>query len=337
MVRGAIFALRSFLFAPVAVIFALNSGIFFAAAFALRWLTHGVLRCWERARGGRPRAAGSTLMGAGDAIWMQDTADNLMIINAVIVSDRVSVAAARAAVVKAWLAPDSPFVRLRGRPVRTVDGWAFVPAPAFDPAQQVFALPEDVATTARLQDYVGRTLATPLPTDRPAWQFQARAGNGVARVRACNMCVMCVMVSGNGGCCSCAPQVAETFENGGSATVFRIHHAYGDGVALVRMLIERLCDCETGAVSYMAAASGADEQSKWRGMLTAALHAPFVLAEQVLARPDRNPLHGQRVSGVRAVAWGDVAPLEAVKEASALAGRVYLCVSVCAVCMACAC
>ena len=268
--------------APTAAAFALSSAIFFGSLFVLRWLAHALLRACARC-GGRARGSGTCeRMGAADAIWMQDTRDNLMVINAVIISDRVSVQAARAAVVRAWLGPDSPFGRLRRRPLRTVDGWVFEESPTFDAAQHVFALPADVSSAALLRAYIGRVISEPLPADLPAWQFQ---------VAPC--------------------------EDGGSATVFRIHHSYGDGLSLVRMLIERLC--EGGAESYLAAASGGGVgAARWRGVVDALVHAPLIAASEALRMlPDRNSLHGQRVSGARAVAWGEVATLDAVKAVRA--------------------
>ena len=227
-------------------------------------------------------------VASNDAMWLQDTATNLMVINAVFTTDRMDLAcfqeAFRERVINA--AAGVRFGRFRERIiwVGRVPHWEA--DPAFDVSRQIFAARNsDLSTTEKLQAYVGAEASQPLPEDRPRWQIQ----------------------------------VVENFEDGSSAFVVRIHHSIADGMALVSVIFtlmeEMTAEHDTappkGGIRPAAGAPG-------KGFLRALaipLAAPGILLTRMLWRADRHALHGPKVSGVKQVAWTKPLDLAVVKEA----------------------
>ena len=140
-------------------------------------------------------------LSAVDTAWLRmDRPSNLMMICGVLVfRRRVAVARLKRVLARRFLG----FARFRMRPVER-EGTAY-----WEPAQR-FRLDDHVvasrlpakADRAALQALVSQLMATPLPADRPLWQFH----------------------------------LIERFD-GGSAIVVRIHHCYADGIALVRVML----------------------------------------------------------------------------------------------------
>ncbi len=216
-----------------------------------------------------------------DAIWLQDSATNLMVINAVVIMDRLDLATLRDTFRVRVLEADGGrrYARFRQRIVWEGGTPHWEEDPAFDVARHIVAADAPgLGTLAGLQRYVGEEAARPLPEDRPRWQFQ----------------------------------LVEHYEGDGSALVVRIHHSIADGMALVAVMFafmeEMTAEHESaparGGIRPSAGAPG-------RGWLRAAmipLAAPGILIERLLWRPDRHALHGPPVSGRKQVAW--TAPLD---------------------------
>lgn len=99
-----------------------------------------------------------------------------------------------------WLA----WERFRRVPVAGVAGWAWQPDPQFD-LRHHLDVALDRFTPAQLQDWVSARLNQPLPRRRPLWKFWL------------------------------APNA-----EGGAALVLRLHHCYGDGMALLSVF-EQIC------------------------------------------------------------------------------------------------
>lgn len=227
-------------------------------------------------------------VASNDAMWLQDTATNLMVINAVFTTDRIDLASFRQAFLERVIdaAAGARFGRFRQRItlVGRVPHWEI--DPAFDLSRQIFAARNpDLATAEKLQAYVGAEASQPLPEDRPRWQIQ----------------------------------VVEDFEEGGSAFVVRIHHSIADGMALVSVIFalmeEATAEHESsppkGGIRPTAGVPG-------KGLLRALaipLAAPGILLTRMLWRADRHALHGPKVSGVKQVAWTEPLDLAVVKDA----------------------
>ncbi|MBK6781557.1 MAG: DUF1298 domain-containing protein [Gemmatimonadetes bacterium] len=227
-------------------------------------------------------------VAGNDAIWLQDSATNLMVINAVITTDRLDLATLREAFRVRVIEAEGGrrYDRFHQRVRREGARPYWEDDPDFDIARQIIPAREaGVETRAALQRYVGEEAGRPLPADRPLWQIQ----------------------------------LVEQFEGDGSALVVRVHHCIGDGMALVavifalmeEMTAEHPAAPARGGIRPSAGAPG-------RGLLKAILiplAAPGILIKRLLWWPDRHALHGPAVSGKKVVAWTAPLDLAVVKAA----------------------
>lgn len=219
-----------------------------------------------------------------DAIWLQDTPTNLMVINGVLTTDRLDLATLRRVFQERVIdAAEGRFARFRQRVERSRSRWYWVDDDAFDIARHIIPASEPgLDTTEKLRDYVGREASKPLPADRPLWQFQ----------------------------------LIEHFENGGSACLVRLHHCIGDGMALVSVmfhLMEEVTGAPDAGPATIRPAAG-HFGSRLMRMVQIPFAAPAILLARLLWIPDRHVLHGQRVSGRKQVAWTQPLDLQVVKD-----------------------
>ncbi len=225
-----------------------------------------------------------------DAIWLQDSATNLMVINAVVTLDRVDLKTVRDTFQHRVIDAEGGqrYARFRERVVWQGSRPHWEQDPAFDIARHIVpADAPDIDTTEKLQRWVGEQAGRPLPADRPQWQFQ----------------------------------LIERFEDGGSALLVRVHHSIGDGISLTAVLFAFLEEMTVEHPTPDAPPRGGIRPSggaPGRGLLKAIaipLAAPGVLLRRLLWVPDRHALHGPRVSGRKQVAWTAPTDLEVVKQA----------------------
>ncbi|HEV3457348.1 MAG TPA: wax ester/triacylglycerol synthase domain-containing protein, partial [Thermoanaerobaculia bacterium] len=158
---------------------------------------------------GAPTAAAERVAPV-DLAWLRmDEPANLMQINGVLVLDQpVAVERIKAIIRRRLL----PIPRFRQRVVTRQGGpprWEEDPGFDIDRHVVAAALPEP-GDDSVLASMVGELMSTPLPADRPLWEFR-------------------LLQPYRGGC----------------ALVARIHHAIGDGVALMLVLLS-LTDLEPG-------------------------------------------------------------------------------------------
>jgi diacylglycerol O-acyltransferase / wax synthase len=223
-----------------------------------------------------------------DAVWLQDSATNQMVINAVFTVDRIDLETFRRTfrqrVLELGQGQRYPRFRRRITYQRGQPYWE--DDPAFDIAHHIVAAPAGAAETMQaLQDYVGAEAARPLALDRPRWQFQ----------------------------------LVERFENDQSACLIRVHHVMGDGISLVPIIFE-LMDLDLRASSpgliQPAGAVKAHDQPGRRLLMAirAPLAAPGVMIRRLLWPRDRHALHGPKLGGVKRVAWTRPFDLGVVKE-----------------------
>ncbi|HXI21387.1 MAG TPA: WS/DGAT domain-containing protein, partial [Gemmatimonadales bacterium] len=224
-------------------------------------------------------------VSGNDAMWLQDTAANLMIINAVFTSDRMDLATFREAFRQRVIEADggNRFPRFRQRIARDRGGPHWEVDPAFDLDRHILPAREpDLTTIERLQRYIGDEAGRPLPDDRPRWQIQ----------------------------------IVERFDTDESAFIVRIHHSMGDGIALVAVLftlMEEMTaehEAPTGAIRPSAGARGGGLLRA----LTIPFAAPAILLKLLFWVPDRTALHGRPISGTKHVAWTRPIDLALVKQ-----------------------
>ncbi|MFN8012261.1 MAG: WS/DGAT domain-containing protein [Holophagaceae bacterium] len=228
-----------------------------------------------------------TRVSSSDAIWLQETPENLMVINAVLILDRMDLATFRDTF-HARLLKDDPagrLTRLRSRIVGKGAAAHWEVDPDFSVERQIFAPEgEEPTTLDALQAFVGREASRPLPADRPPWQFQ----------------------------------LVEHFEGDASALVVRIHHSIADGMALVSLmfnLMDPLGPDPGGRSLHLRPSGGSKVGAGLGAALRIGLGAPGVLLSRLLWRADRHALHGPKLSGRKQVAWTAPLDLHVIKAA----------------------
>lgn len=223
-----------------------------------------------------------------DAIWLQDSATNLMVINAVIITERLDLETLRQAFQRRiFEGPEAPrFERLRCRIGGKGHRRYWEPDPDFDLSHHIFACRgRNLHTLEAIQAYVGRAASHQLDGERPRWEIQ----------------------------------VIEAFEEDATAFLIRIHHSIGDGEALVSLLftlMDSAWEHEHGMDRHVGSTP---TEVPWldRFLQVAAipLRAPGVLLRRLTWFPDRSHLHGPALSGHKRVAWTAPLDLEVVKKA----------------------
>ena len=207
-----------------------------------------------------------------------DSETNPMVITAVLVLDgeRPLDRGAQAELVERLIA--NPRFRQRAvGPALGVGAWHWEDAPGFDPALHVhrIALPSP-GDDAALVDLVSDLMSTPLDHTRPLWQLH----------------------------------VVEMPH--GTALVARIHHAMGDGVALVGLLLAIVgIDAKPEEVGlFVSPALGAGDVAERTAAQALALGKLLLLPSD-----PPTPFKGKQ-SNRKRVAWSREVPLDAIKRAA---------------------
>jgi WS/DGAT/MGAT family acyltransferase len=234
----------------------------------------------------RSAEAARVPVASNDRMWLQDSATNLMIINAVFTTDRMDLATVREVFQRRVLDADpAQRERFTRRVALTHHTPYWEPDPDFDISRHIVAAsPSSIRSAEELQRYVGELASTPLPADRPPWQFY----------------------------------VVEDFGEGGSACVVRIHHCIGDGVALVSIIFHLMEQAGGPASAPTPSANRQPPATPARRLLRAAqisLAAPGILLRRLLWAPDRHTLHGRPLSGTKRVAWTAPVDIQVIKDA----------------------
>jgi hypothetical protein len=227
-------------------------------------------------------------IASNDAIWLQDSETNLMVINAVIITDRLDLETLRSTFQqRVFAGPDrGRFERLRCR--ITGSGWRryWEPDPDFDIQRHIFPVRGDnLHSLAAVQDYVGRAAGGKLPRDRPRWEIQ----------------------------------VIEGFEDAATALLVRVHHSIGDGMALISLmfaLMDESWDREDGlARGSVHPLAGTRILGRILRRVMIPLGIPGILLRRLVWIADRSRLHGPGLSGRKRVAWTAPLDLDLIKQA----------------------
>jgi hypothetical protein len=233
----------------------------------------------EDARSGRRRVAEQ------DAIWLQDAANNRMVVNALLVTDRMDLDALRQIVNErvVELGQRRPrYPRFTWKLVARGKRWYWQPDAEFRIERHVrLAHAERLRSRKELERFVEAEVQLPLPTDRPPWSLQL------------------------------LPDVGE----GRSGLLFRSHHCMADGLALCAILLSLTDPAELpSGVRTVTRAERRTARGRLLAVLGAVLAAPWVLGRKLLARADRSAAHGPELSGYKHVAWSQPLALERVKR-----------------------
>ncbi len=227
-------------------------------------------------------------LAPNDAIWLQDSATNLMVINAIIITDRLDHHTLRSAFQqRIFEGPDATrFERLRCRITGKGHRRYWEPDPDFHLARHILPTrAKNLHSIEAIQEYVGREASHKLDWDRPQWEIQ----------------------------------VIEAFDQDATALLVRIHHSIADGEALVCLLFT-LMDRSCAPESSLPHGGGQPPlEDSWMGrfLRTAAipLAAPGILLRRLTWFPDRSHMHGPPLSGTKRVAWTRPLDLDVLKKA----------------------
>ena len=216
-----------------------------------------------------------------DAVWLQDSATNRMVIHGIYTTDHIDLDTARAIFQERVIdaGGGERYPRFRKRVVRIRGRWYWEEDPAFDIAHHIVPCPlQGRCTAADVQAYIAGIAHEPLPPDRPPWRIE----------------------------------YVEHFEDGESAFIVRIHHAMADGIAFIPIIFA-LMD-EMSPEPRSSSAEPRTLLAKMRAAVLAPVAIPLVLLERALWRKDHHALHGPPVGGQKRVAWTRKFPLEEVKR-----------------------
>lgn len=235
--------------------------------------------------------SGETLekVAARDAVWLQDSPTNLMVINSVISTDKLSVERLRQVFTERILmaAGGTRYPRFKKRIVNRGRKFYWQEDLGFDISRHIFEVHDPTLTVKEtLQTYIGEQASQPLPWDRPLWQIQ----------------------------------VIPNFGDGGTALITRIHHVMGDGISLVPVIFE-IVDSEDGASPFdVQVKTRGTAGDLWKVFAAASLIGGPFLAARALSPADNGLFHGQYLSGRKRVAWTPPLDLQVVKELKNRAG-----------------
>jgi diacylglycerol O-acyltransferase len=216
-----------------------------------------------------------------DAVWLQDSPTNMMVINAIYVTDHVDLATAHVVFQERVLDKDggNAFPRFRKRVVYVRGRPYWEDDPDFDLGRHLVPAPvQRMETAAELRAFISAEADVPLDPDRPRWLIQH----------------------------------VEHYEDGASAFVVRVHHSMADGIAILPIIFAMMDEVRTDERLHTNPVRPL--MSRLRTAVTMPVVGPLVLLQRALWRPDRHALHGPVPSGKKRVAWTRPFPLETVKH-----------------------
>ena len=235
-----------------------------------------------------------------DKAWLRmDSPDNPMVINGVLFVENAISRAEFVALVKERIL--QPFLRFRQRPVIRQRKYFWQECQDLDLEYHIPELTDPQLgawTEASFKRACGDLVSRPLETDKPLWRFYF------------------------------APDY-----NGGSAVCFRIHHAYGDGLALISVLDsfsdQSVLDSSPAAKfkfpSYQPKSNKLVDRALF-GITSAARTALFAGAwayeagRVTLQKSDSDTRFKQPLSKRKNVAWGESLPVADVKAVAKALG-----------------
>ncbi|MCG8460565.1 MAG: WS/DGAT domain-containing protein [Holophagales bacterium] len=217
-----------------------------------------------------------------DGVWLQDSPQNLMVINSVLTLDRMSVGELRKVFQERVIEAEGGerFPRFTRRLVERDGRTYWQEVSDFRIEQHIFTVDQgSLSSREGLQAYIGEQASKPLPMERPPWQLH----------------------------------FVPDFADGQSAIVSRMHHVLGDGMALIPVLFS-LMDLEGEEPGQQPPKTRGIPDSMWKvGALASLLGGP-ILVHRALWRSDRGLFHGSELSGRKRVAWTPGFDLARVKE-----------------------
>ncbi|MEM1177255.1 MAG: WS/DGAT domain-containing protein [Acidobacteriota bacterium] len=216
-----------------------------------------------------------------DRVWLQDSPENLMVINSIWTLERIDAEALR----EVWqervldLVVDGvrPYDRFTWSLVAKGKRCFWRKATDFDLANHIFEIDDPIHTREGIQDYLGEHASQPLPMDHPPWQFR----------------------------------IIKDFDDRQSAVIIRMHHVLGDGMGLLPVLF-KLMDIGDGHAQKPPTTRGVAGKM-WQIMAKSILMAGPLLVDRAVRPADKSVYHGKALSGQKRFAWTPPIELSSVK------------------------
>lgn len=219
-----------------------------------------------------------------DRVWLQDSPENLMVINSIWTLERIDAEALRRVwqerVLDLMIDGERPYERFTKCVVAKGRRVYWRKDPSFDLENHIFEIDEArLRSREGLQDYLGEHASKPLPMERPPWQLR----------------------------------VIKDFDENESAVVIRLHHVLGDGMGLLPVLFS-LMDIGDGKAQKQPTTRGLGG-SLWQVLAKSALLAGPLLVDRAVRRADKSLYHGSKLSGEKRFAWTPPIALQEIKAA----------------------
>ena len=219
-----------------------------------------------------------------DRVWLQDSPENLMVINSIWTLETIDAETLRQIwqerVLDLVIDGEHPYERFTKCVVAKGRRVFWRPDPDFDLANHIFEIDEPrLRSREGLQDYLGEHASKPLPMEHPPWQLR----------------------------------IIKDFDEGQSAVVIRLHHVLGDGMGLLPVLFSMM-DVGDGDPQKQPTTRGMGARMGQIVAKSLVVGGPL-LAERAFRRADRSVFHGAKLSGEKRFAWTPPIDLGEIKAA----------------------
>ena len=226
------------------------------------------------------------IMKETDAIWFQNAETNMAIINSLwflkgTVNPTTLVSWQRHLDSRIASAKDSNgnyiYPKMRCTMKSVWHRYVWFPIKDFDIADYVTQCEETPRNLTELETLLGRLSSAPFPDDKAQWKMEIIP-----------------------------------FHDGEYICILRVHHAIGDGGALVKMTMASMVDEEVPLARAPPKLFGT--KTKLKKILQAVFTTPMMLINLLLKTFDLNALHGPKLCGDKLVAWSHNLDLDFIKK-----------------------
>lgn len=230
--------------------------------------------------------SGSVPMSGQDALWLQDSKENRLIINCTIVVESTNVQRVVEGIKERMMQcinkknekGNPVFPRLTQCIHRGIFQHFLKEYDNFDINQHVYAYEGQVPRThEEMEELVSTIICKDILFDKPPWYYVI---------------------------------IPKTYEGNEALVLFRLHHGMADGVSLTRFVVEEFPDeklPENKLVKY----SNVDR--KWL-YLNALLSGARIMIAKLLSSADCSIIHGPPPKGIKKMSWSKPISLEVVKK-----------------------
>lgn len=265
---------------------AVVAGGFWLIIFPLTLVTFGLRKLY-----GLLRCERGNLVSPQDAVWLQESQDAPMVINAVLVFEKAIDIQRLKVLFEERLGSNPVYSRMKSRVINNNGRFFWAKDEQFDVNHHIIAVTgwQKPDTEAELLKYVSNLAGEPLSSRRPLWQF--------------------LVVNG--------------YEGDKSVGIWRCHHVLADGIVMSGILLDTLMDKPSLSPSaFSSSAATTEERAERRGrggfkhhlmFLKALFEGPLLISRKMMKISDSSRIHGRQLSGAKKVVWSKPMDLNHVK------------------------